>query len=80
MRRPGRAHQPRRQADDDASIACDVGRQGEDPQSEWIGLVAFASAGDSLSRRKKGDIVHLVGNMTLSVYTDSRPRAFDNHE
>lgn len=51
------------------SIAVDAGRTGEDSITEWIGVVAFGAASESLSRHVKGDLVTVMGVLTKSTFT-----------
>ena len=52
-----------------ASVAVDVGRPGEDPQTEWINLVAFGTAAEVLADHAKGDLVAVMGPLTRSAFT-----------
>ena len=50
------------------SAAVDVAREGQEPVTEWIGLVGFGTAADALLRCCKGDVVTAVGQLTRSTF------------
>jgi single-stranded DNA-binding protein len=52
-----------------ASIAVDVGRPGEDPATEWVGIIAFGGSAEILAEHVKGDVVAVMGPLTRSTYT-----------
>jgi single-strand DNA-binding protein len=52
-----------------ASVAADVGRPGDEPETEWINLVGFCSVGELLARHGKGDPVTIMGGMSRSTFT-----------
>jgi single-stranded DNA-binding protein len=52
-----------------ASIAVEAGRPGEDSITEWVGVIAFGSAGETLCRHTKGDLINVMGPLTKSTFT-----------
>ncbi|MGH7315686.1 MAG: single-stranded DNA-binding protein [Candidatus Rokuibacteriota bacterium] len=50
-----------------ASMVVDLGRDGEMP--EWFSLMAFGTAGESLARHVKGDMISVSGRLTKSAWT-----------
>ncbi|MGH8566909.1 MAG: single-stranded DNA-binding protein [Gammaproteobacteria bacterium] len=51
-----------------ASMVVDLGRElGEMP--EWFSLMAFGTAGESLARHVKGDMIAVSGRLTKSAWT-----------
>jgi single-strand DNA-binding protein len=61
-----------------ANVAVDVAREGSEPITEWIGLVAFGAAADALLRCKKGDVVTAIGQFTKSTFTGRDGEARSN--
>src|SRR4051794_10662313 len=51
-----------------ASVAADVGRPGDEPETEWINLVGFGAVGEQLARHGKGELVTVMGVMTRSTF------------
>jgi single-strand DNA-binding protein len=51
-------------------LAVDVtGRDAEEQETLWIGLLAFGTAAGELLRASKGEMVAAMGRMTRGVYT-----------
>lgn len=60
-----------------ASIAVDVTPFNHDGDSLtlWLSVAAFGSAGDALARHRKGDLIALMGRLTLRPWTDREGNA-----
>lgn len=54
-----------------ASIAVDVAERGtEDPEPEWLGVVAFGGLADKLLQHAKGETVSVSGRVQRRRYQD----------
>jgi single-strand DNA-binding protein len=53
-----------------ASAAVDVAKPGEEAISEWISILAFGAAAESLARCAKGDVISAMGPLARSIFTD----------
>jgi single-strand DNA-binding protein len=56
------------------SVAVNVAKAGEEPASEWIGIVAFGAAAEALARHTKGDLISAMGPLTRSSFIDREGR------
>jgi single-strand DNA-binding protein len=52
-----------------ASLAVNAAKAGENPVTEWIGLVAFGAVAECLAGHVKGDVVTALGSLTKSNFT-----------
>jgi single-stranded DNA-binding protein len=58
-----------------ASLAVDVVERGnDDPQPEWLGIVAFGANADRLLKHGKGDLISVSGRVQRSVWTKDGER------
>jgi len=53
-----------------ASVAVNVARSGEEPGTEWLGIVGFGTIGELLAQHEKGDVITAIGHLTRSAFTD----------
>ena len=49
------------------AVTLDTGKDRE-PETEWIGLVAFGRQAEALLRHKRGDMVSVFGRLQLNVW------------
>jgi single-strand DNA-binding protein len=59
------------------SVAVNVSKHGEEPVTEWFGIVAFGAVGELLARHVKGDLICAMGPLTRSAFVgrDGEERA-----
>jgi single-strand DNA-binding protein len=50
------------------SVAVDVSKPGDDPVTEWIGVVAFGLTGEALAQHARGDLIEVMGPLTRSTF------------
>jgi len=54
-----------------ASIAVEIAERGvEQPEPEWIGLVAFGKHAETLAKHARGECVSVSGRVQRNRYTD----------
>ncbi len=54
------------------SIAVDVETRGDEPETEFFGLVAFGRPAQSLLRHSKGEPLSVSGRLQLNTYENKR--------
>jgi len=52
------------------SAAVNVARSGEEAAAEWIGIIAFGTAGELLAQHCKGDLIEALGTLARTTFTD----------
>lgn len=52
-----------------ANVAVDVTGKGGEPQTLWVGLLAFNAGAEALARSAKGEMVVAMGRLTRGTYT-----------
>lgn len=53
-----------------ASLAVDlVGRNSEDPVTEWLSVICFGRTADALLKHAKGDLISIAGRVQVNCYT-----------
>jgi len=54
-----------------ASMAVDIGeRDTEDPEPEWLGVVAFGKHAETLAKHGKGECISVSGRVQRNRYRD----------
>lgn len=53
-----------------ATVAVNAARFGADEITEWFGLAAFGKSAETLLRHRQGDLLAVMGVMSLRIYTD----------
>jgi single-stranded DNA-binding protein len=54
------------------SIAVDIETRGDEPETEFFGLVCFGRQAKSLLRHVKGDSLAISGRLQLNIYQNKR--------
>lgn len=52
-----------------ANLAVNAARAGEDEQTVWFSIAAFARAGEALARHAKGDLLAAMGPLHRTRFT-----------